>query len=86
MVKMRVYWMTLRRCALDDKATFPVSSPARHESTRERHYLFTLTLAHDDQVEPLPAADVPGNFLGPRTLPLRRRSCPHLHCSPRPPR
>jgi len=74
----------LRRCALDDKAALPITS--RHESPRERRYAFTLALARDDQVEPLPAADVPGHFLGPRTLPLRRRACPHLHRSPRPPR
>jgi hypothetical protein len=33
--------------------------------------LLTLTLAHDDHVEPLPGPDVPGAFLGPRTFPLR---------------
>jgi hypothetical protein len=33
---------------------------------------------------PLPAADVPRDFLGHRTLPLRWRSRPHLHRPPRP--
>lgn len=46
--------------ALDDKANL--------EATRQRPYSCTLTFAHDDQVEPL--CSLPGNFLGPWTLPL----------------
>jgi len=40
--------------------------------------LLTLTLAHDDQVEPPPAPDVPGDFLGPHTFPLGQRLRPHF--------
>ena len=38
-------------------------------------YLLTLTLAYDDQVEPLPAPDILGEH---------RPSCPHFHFVPLP--
>ena len=35
-------------------------------------YLLTLTLAHDDQVKPLPAPNFLGDFLGSLAVPLHR--------------
>jgi hypothetical protein len=50
--------------------TMPFPLPGLQETPRRLPYSVTLTLTHDDQVEPLPAADLPFLCAGVPALPF----------------